>query len=98
MVPEAQGHFKDQEKLPAVIAPGITITGAASIFPIEITPPGLMAIGPVALRAPPLVVVAQVGQDIVPEVPVIVPPAIGLLVASEASVPKGPFNPPEPAL
>jgi hypothetical protein len=52
----------------------------------EIAPAALTATGDVPLRAPPLVVVAQVGQAIVP-VPLIVPPVTGAVVAMLVTVP-----------
>lgn len=65
-------------------------TAEPSVLPREIKPPGLREIGAVAESAPPLVVVAQVGQLTVPD-PVIVPPTIGALVAMLLTVPNGPW-------
>lgn len=60
---------------------------------IEIAPAALTATGAVPLRAPPLVVVAQVAQAIVPVV-VIVPPVMGEVVAMEVTVPDPPLEAP----
>jgi hypothetical protein len=67
----------------------------------EMAPPAPMVTGAVPLNAPPLVVVAHVGQEMVPLV-VMVPPEIGPLVATLVTVPVpvapvGPVGPVAPA-